>query len=365
MRRSMKNWLIASGIVVILLSGSSRGQQGSGVIPVPPSAPKGASATAKPKADYSEFVLSGGHPTYRYVVKDGRTAEIQYVELNGEGAFVIPVIHIEVFNMGGCNGFLYLTRTRIAYDGNTSDDFNYALSEMKKVKSGGPYGMEVNTPKKDYDFTLRSTDGAESNFITVHKPVKLLFDRMVTDFDGVVKEFQQATVTAKEVHPPAVEPPRSEVSSSYDRFKDVTTVGLKVTLSTPKEENLRKFGPTLSMAVAYEFRGQVQRESPDNFTLLFRYYVFEGSRLLPDVFSETPELIFIVDGQRIFGKMQRQSYRDTLGFKHELAGMTIDYDTLKRVAEAQRVEMRIGTFELELMEPERKALREFLSRARP
>ena len=156
------------------------------------------------------------------------------------------------------------------------------------------------------------------------------------------------------------------LKTEYDKFEDVTTANTDNIRIKKLERNERKDGKLVlvhpempfwevSMMAMYKFKGQVKPATPGPFVLGFVTKSDEW------VFKGDADLYAIVDGERLkVARMSRggevKRFLNTVDVQETLISY-IPAATFLKIANAKKVEMRLGKFEFELTEDQLKALR--------
>lgn len=163
----------------------------------------------------------------------------------------------------------------------------------------------------------------------------------------------------------------STISVDYDRFKDKTTVQTKevdigdlVQMGYRNGEHVVIHPDALffwfKIVGSYSFAGQ-QKTRVDSMNLFFMT-TSRTWRFLNDT-----DLNVIADNERIpLGKMVRRGKAESLlrvVSVRETLGATIPSSTMSKIANAKKVEMRVGSIEFEFGDNERQALRELVKSA--
>lgn len=154
------------------------------------------------------------------------------------------------------------------------------------------------------------------------------------------------------------------LKTSYDKFEDVTTVTTDL-LHVKMLERYEKRGKELvmvrpevpfwefTMMAMYKFKGEEKPAQPNPFVLGF---VTKSSDW---AFGGDADLYAIVDGERL--KVARMPHG---GEVVKLSSVSVQetlvtylsVETFLKIANAKKVEMRLGTYEFELTEDQLKAL---------
>src|SRR6266446_8337472 len=186
------------------------------------------------------------------------------------------------------------------------------------------------------------------------KVFQKLESELRSELDGLLKDF---TGVSKDIPlPPQVE--ASNLESSYDKFKDVTTVSIGMSLHhafiPPKvraDGSLKDYLADVDLYAAYSYSGQ-QPVKPISFTLMLK------STASGPLFGINPSLIFLADGKRMrLGNMQERTVYHERGIVDEFVSADIPGEVFAVLANANSVEAQIGQIEFSLSEPHLKGLR--------
>jgi hypothetical protein len=155
------------------------------------------------------------------------------------------------------------------------------------------------------------------------------------------------------------------LTTKYDRFEDVTTASTENIRIKVLERNERRDGKLVlvhpdmpfwevNMMAMYKFKGEQKPATPGPFVLGFVTKSDEW------VFKGDADLYAIVDGQRLkVARMSRggevKRFLNTVDVQETLISY-IPAETFLKIANAKKVEMRLGTFEFEVTEDQLKAL---------
>jgi hypothetical protein len=152
------------------------------------------------------------------------------------------------------------------------------------------------------------------------------------------------SVVAQESAPPKT----GKVTQDYDRFKDLTTVSLEMQLTGEAPRGL-------AVKAVQSFGGKAPAKAPDKILLAF---VSAGDK---QEYAIEHGLIFLADGERL--KVDNSAYmKDRAGSGYiEMMVIAVPLETLKKVANAHKVEAQLGETEFELDDKQRASLKQFLS----
>lgn len=155
------------------------------------------------------------------------------------------------------------------------------------------------------------------------------------------------------------------LTTKYDRFEDVTTASTENIRIKVLERNERRDGKLVlvhpdmpfwevNMMAMYKYKGKEKPPAPGPFVLGFVTKSDEW------VFKGDADLYAIVDGQRLkVARMSRggevKRFLNTVDVQETLISY-IPAETFLKIANAKKVEMRLGTFEFEVTEDQLKAL---------
>jgi hypothetical protein len=140
----------------------------------------------------------------------------------------------------------------------------------------------------------------------------------------------------------------AEVTKTYDRFTQRTTV--KSDVSTEKVLSGR-----FSLLLLCSFEGEVVKEAPNAISASF-HYLAEGK------YFDCSEAWMLVDGEPM-GELEEE-WDDNVGRILGCVTLRLPFSTVIRMAQAQKVEMKICNDEFELDEEEMSDLRDFVAALR-
>jgi hypothetical protein len=153
-------------------------------------------------------VLHEGRPALRYETSRGATAYVYQVDFKGEPALRFSVIHV---HRGDCAGYLYVTRTRIAYDPVFSPDyrqdgFNHPRGELHEAGVAGQGYIKIYTSYRKFNFYALYDRGSkrELRYGKSVRPLMTLVQGAFSDFDGTVQHFKRETAGLQAPAAPAV-----------------------------------------------------------------------------------------------------------------------------------------------------------------
>lgn len=165
-----------------------------------------------------------------------------------------------------------------------------------------------------------------------------------------------ALANAQKTEPTPKSAKSAQFETSYDKFKDETTVRSKryaFVVSGPKVSG------GLSFTAEFSFKGQRLSVPVDRAYLTFVSY--SGSW----VFLDDQHLIALVDGERIdLGNGNRNGSLFGLGRVQEVLLFDVPYAALVKIANGTKVEMQLGPDEFPLKDSHLAALRDLASRMR-
>lgn len=159
------------------------------------------------------------------------------------------------------------------------------------------------------------------------------------------------------LQPPPSASSTPTLSSSYDRFKDLTSVSVTMPLyheiTPPKGRpvgNLAGYIADFDLIASYVHEGQ-QRATPASVNLTIK--TFAGGVM----FGGAAELILLVDGRRVrLGRMEQViSFHGRSA--EEYVSVAIPYDTFTAIANAETVEAQAGRFEFPFSEEHLRGFR--------
>jgi hypothetical protein len=150
---------------------------------------------------------------------------------------------------------------------------------------------------------------------------------------------------------------RPSLKSSYDKFKDITTVHITAPLyhvlsepRLPSAGSLRGFIADIDIIATYSYSGQALK-GPDAVTLIFKTFS-DGA-----FFGTRPTFIVLADGKRLnFGYME-QSIRRFEKSAEEYESVNIPIDQFMQIVSADSVEAQIGQLDFPLGDLQLNALR--------
>jgi hypothetical protein len=151
---------------------------------------------------------------------------------------------------------------------------------------------------------------------------------------------------------------RARFETSYDKFKDETTVKFK-RLPLTGGMRLAMSAEMIYLMGAFQFKGQKMSEPA---TTAYLGFLSESKDW---VFLRDQHLIVLVDGERIdLGDAERDS-DIRIGEVKELLVFDVPAETLSKIANGDKVEMQLGSREFKLKDNARAALRDLAERMRP
>ena len=133
---------------------------------------------------------------------------------------------------------------------------------------------------------------------------------------------------------------------TYDRFQDVTWYemqSIKVQ-GWANEEGSMFHSPPISINAMFACKGNTDEKpcTPTAIMFAFGYEMIYQYHVLPFTYQSS-DVIAISDGQRIpFGRMNVTSGRSVLGDFEAKGTLPVSLQTLRRLATANSIEMRIG-----------------------
>jgi uncharacterized caspase-like protein len=158
-----------------------------------------------------------GQPALKFHLKGGRVAFVKYDERDREPGLRFLVTHYHAPRWkGGCQGHLYVTANRIAFEPTFSpkyhrDAFNVPRDQVKKAKAHtttfqGLFGIQsedayiqIDIPNRDYIFRVTVEGGAERIMIRDLSagPLLAFMERAIGNFETAQEEFSQLTATLR------------------------------------------------------------------------------------------------------------------------------------------------------------------------
>lgn len=141
-------------------------------------------------------------------------------------------------------------------------------------------------------------------------------------------------------------------SIRYDKFKDITDVSVGPFAISPVK------GSVLGMNAEFSFAGQTVQEDVSVVSLVFSSYsAFRGAGW---TFVDHRDLYGIIDGERL--ELGEGAWKSHIGnLSSEELVFTLPIATLRKIAEAKTVELKVGLVELKLKEEHLIAFRDLLS----
>jgi Ni/Co efflux regulator RcnB len=131
----------------------------------------------------------------------------------------------------------------------------------------------------------------------------------------------------------------------YDRFTNVTTTGFQVTTSKNDEVFA---GVKIDIGVAASYKGTTVPQNPDDINVrLFIAYTIQAASTARD-----HSLILLVDNESMdFGQLQvttRETYGSRIRFTRAVVVTQVNFETLRRLANARTIEGRFSGVEFQL-----------------
>jgi hypothetical protein len=151
-----------------------------------------------------EAALYENAPALKFRGEVGDSTFVVQRPYRGENAFGFLVMH---YHLGGCYGFLYLTKSRVAYDPVYSPDyqrdaFDSLRAEARQVIANSDR-ISVALHHRTYDFLPAIEVKGKRKFARSwegwgYLPVVDFFKRALADFDAAQQEFQRLIAKAAE-----------------------------------------------------------------------------------------------------------------------------------------------------------------------
>ena len=174
-------------------------------------------------------VLHEGRPALRYATSKGATTYVYHIDFNGESALRFSVLHV---HRGDCAGYLYVTRTRIAYDpvfspNYAQDGFNSPRGQLKEASVARQGYIKLYQPQRKFNFYALFDRGSKRypGAGKAVRPIMALVQRAFSDFDGAVRDFQRETA--------GLQVPAVPVAAAQAAAAPPTGVGPKVRIMEP------------------------------------------------------------------------------------------------------------------------------------
>jgi hypothetical protein len=147
-----------------------------------------------------------------------------------------------------------------------------------------------------------------------------------------------------------------DITSTYDKFKDLTTVSLFF-MPVPTEHYER-----LVLGVYFIYPGTTLKQNVSQVTLLLR----SNSEQWKFLHEDERELIILADDERIpLGSIERIQGEITSGGVAEFLGINLAASTFEKIVKAKKVEAQLGTVEFHLTSGNLKFLQDFAAKMNP
>lgn len=303
----------------------------------------------------TEAILVNNLPTLRVLSrKKGGISEIKLLKRDSEYSLVFDVVKSSVKNPVGK---LFVTKDRVIFEpmekGQTS--FNIEKTKIQKLSLKKTFDG-FSSIKIDFD-------GNEAKIVIKFDRYQYLIDRRsqkaihsflyraIEDFDSALAEFNQraASIRPENDYEETEEAETTaEISSVYDRFKDVTFIRTSNMLVRGDNRPIRA-------NTEYSFAGKKQVK-PEKVMLYF-YASAESS-----LFNEDElELNFLIDEKRLpAGTMKLVEEEKTTSSIKQAIVIALPFEVFAQIANAKKVEFQVGRLEYKLSNTHLEAFRKLL-----
>lgn len=295
----------------------------------------------------SEPTIVNGTPGMRFVTKSGSESIVYLKKLGDEDAIAFSVVN----RRSQDKGWLYVTRTRIAYEpeNNPKQGFNVLRSGIKKITNEstrmGEHYLKIELAKADKSEFFINFSPEPSVLLEIpngryQKPVFELFERAVDSPEGEYIKIHNLAASVKDKKKPDYEKD-IKIKSEYDRFKDITSV---VLLSMKIDAPFTRPNGWLGVSAIFQVSGQ-QRTKPQNVIISFEKASTVAS------FANPPDrnLILLVDGKRLTVGATDYDFKIVSDYViTEYVYAVLPYEVFSQIASAQKVEAQLGRYEFEL-----------------
>ncbi len=159
-------------------------------------------------------VLHEGRPALRFITSKGAMAYVYQVDFNGEPALRFMVMHV---HRGDCAGYLYVTRTRIAYDPVFSPDyrqdgFNLPRGQYREAKVEKKGNIKIQTAYRKFNLYALYERGTRRylGYGKSSRALTTLLGTAFTNFENAMAGFNRETAGLQvPAAPVAAAPPQS------------------------------------------------------------------------------------------------------------------------------------------------------------
>ena len=156
-------------------------------------------------------VLLDDRPAIKFKFTSGGAVLVRYQKEESGGVFRFPVVHD---HFGYCQGFLHISKTRIAYDAAATpeysqDAFNTPRNQLSISAAPGEW-ISVETPDRIYNFSLTWDQDPSISDVgsdTAYNDAIRFLALAISDFDAAEKEFNQLTEPLRKKDEPPAAPP--------------------------------------------------------------------------------------------------------------------------------------------------------------
>jgi hypothetical protein len=138
-----------------------------------------------------------GVSAWKFTSRTDSVALVHFRKHNDEDAFAVQVTDWDTFHIR--TGWLYISRTKLSFESDDDKErsFDAPLAEVKKVKGQKMWNgmnflaIKVNGKEKRFMVNFDPVPSNRSGQWGAHqKPVFELIERLVSDYDGVARDFQ-------------------------------------------------------------------------------------------------------------------------------------------------------------------------------
>ena len=312
----------------------------------------------------TEPAIINGQPALRILFRKSGKTDVSFETRDGEEALVFSVMRVKKL-LGGLMpadlGKLYITKTRIVFnpEENKEHYFNIKHSDVRQIsiegKGRGAGGFNYLVIKvKDDDnkrFVLEGT--IPTNKKEVRPGLEFLL-RSLKDFGSALTEFNQLTASVR-TQPKDEEDEKeeaettAEISSKYDRFKDITLVRTSRMLVRGNKRSIR-------VQAEYSSVGKTQAK-PEKISL---YFYSSASR--PLFREDELDLNFLADEKRLpLGKMRLDDEEKTKSTVKQAVVISMSFEVFEQIAGAKKVEFQVGDLEYKMTDTHLDAFRKLLA----
>lgn len=311
----------------------------------------------------TEPLLINGQPALRIQFRKSGKTEVFFETRDGEDALVFSVLRVKKLLGGlmpGGLGKLYITKTRIVYDPEEDNEnyFNINHSEVRLVSI-----EDVGMGKAAFNYLVIKVAGDDNKRFVLQgsipnnkkevRPGLEFLLRSLEDFGAAMAEFNQLTAGVRQSEADEDEKVEAEttaeISSKYDRFKDLTVVQTSRML-------VRGSKRSIHVQADYSSKGKTQVKPRE----VLIYFYSSGTR--PLFREEDLELNFLVDDKRLaLGNVRLDDEQTTKSTVKQTLVISLPYEVFEQIASGRKVEFQIGNLEYKMTDAHLEAFKRLLT----